>query len=250
MKLILITRTEIIKKIFLLVCKKLAINLIIQDNLIINHRVDFIIVDEEFINDDFNSLKQYTKKLVAITSEELPFEKSRDFIINRPFLPASLEEVLAQQCEFIKEENIDEKEVSTNYVESLVDDIALNIEKENDGSIVSISSLNQGGVLDFNELNRITNILHNDNVQNKISSVDEDENDWEDISEIIDSALNEIEDYEFKVEKDQKKPIKVLLNNYNISELKPFLQKFDKSVIDKLSSGKDVDITLCLKVNK
>ncbi len=134
-----------------------------------------------------------------------------------------------------------------SYVESLADDVALNIEEENDESIVTIASLNNGGVLDFNELDKISDILHDDDVQNEVVV---DENDWKDISEIIDDALNEVKEYEFEVEHNEHEPIKVLLNNYNISELKPFLQKFDQRVIDRLSSGEDVDITLCLKVNK
>ncbi len=63
MNLILITKTAIIEKIFSLVCKKLAINLTVENSLTINKKVDFIVVDEEFINDEFNSLKQYTKKI-------------------------------------------------------------------------------------------------------------------------------------------------------------------------------------------
>lgn len=259
MNLILITKTAIIEKIFSLVCKKLSINLTVENSLSIdNKRVDFIIVDEEFINDDFNSLKQYTKKLAAITSEELSFDKSRDFIINRPFLPTSLEELLKEEALYIKEDqenenkklvedDIDEEEILSNYVESLADDIASNIEDENDESIVTIASLNNGGVLDFNELGKISDILHDDDVQNEVVV---DENDWKDINEIIDDALNEVKEYEFDLEHNENEPIKVLLNNYNISELKPFLQKFDQRVIDRLSNGEDVDITLCLKVNK
>ena len=258
MNLILITRTAMIEKIFSLVCKKLEIQLKVQSSLQVEKSVDIIVVDQDFINDEFNFLKQYTRKLAAITSEELPFDKSRDFIISRPFLPTQLEELLKEQVDFIKEdleqeeqgslkEEIDEEALMTNYVESLADDVAYNIEEENDESIVTIASLNDGGVLDFNELGKINDILHDDEVQDEIIV---DENDWKDINEIIDDALNEVKEYEFDLEEDENRPIRVLLNNYNISELKPFLQKFDQKVIDKLSNGEDVDITLSLKVNK
>ncbi len=255
MNLVLITKTAIIEKIFSLVCKKLSLNLIVKNDLEIKDSIDIIVVDEEFVNDEFNSLKQYTKKLAAIVSEELPFDKSRDFIINRPFLPATLEELLSEQVEFIKEDNlnekeeeqeIDEEEVLANYVESLAEDVADTIEEDNDESIVTIASLNDGGVLDNLELHKISDILHDDNVQDSVSV---DENDWKDINEIIDDALTEVNEYEFDLE-EKDKPIRLILNNYNISELKPFLQKFDQSVIDRLSSGEDVDVTLCLKVNK
>ncbi len=253
MNLILISKTPMIEKIFSLVCNKLNINLIIKNNLNIEKNVDFIIVDEEFIDDDFNKLRQFTKKIAAITSEELPFDKSRDFIVNRPFLPTNLEELLKEQMAFIIEDNsivsneiINEEEVVTNYVESLADDVAYDIEEDNDESIVSITSINNGGVLDNNELHKISDILHDDTVQNEVIV---DENDWKDISDIIDDALDEVKEYEFDLEKNNE-PVRLLLNNYNINELKPFLQKFDQSVIDRLSSGEDVDVILSLKVNK
>ena len=254
MNLVLVTKTPIIEKIFSLICRKLDINIIIKNDLTINDKVDFIIIDEEFINDDFNSLKQKTKKIAAISSEELPFDKSRDFIIDRPFLPKTLEELLKEQISFIKEDEkneketediINEEEIITDYVESLADDVAYNIDEENDESIVSIASLKIGGVLDNSELGKISEILHDDDVQNHVTV---DENDWKDINEIIDDALNEVNDYEFDLEDEEK--VKVILNNYNISELKPFLQKFDQRVIDRLSNGENVDITLSLKVNK
>lgn len=255
MNLILITKTPMVEKIFTLICKKLNINILVKDDLDIQNNVDFIIVDEDFVNDDFNSLKQKTRKIAAITSEELPFDKSRDFIINRPFLPTALELLLAEQMSFIKEDDLDnneslqkdinEEELMSNYVESLADDVAYNIEEEGDESIVTLASVNNGGVLDNSELHKISDILHDDDVQNEITV---DENDWKDISDIIDDALDEVSDYEFDI--NGSDPIKLILNNYNISELKPFLQKFDQSVIDRLSNGDDVDVVLSLKVNK
>jgi len=251
MDLILVTKTPIVEKIFSLVCVKLDIKLFIKDNLEITDFVDFIIIDEEFVNDDFNSLKRFTKKIAAITSEELPFDKSRDFIIPRTFLPARIEELLEEQFVFIKDENeiennINEEASISDYVESLADDVAYDIEEESDESIVTLASLKDGGVLDNLELGKISEILHDDDVHNEIAV---DDNDWKDINEIIDDALNEVNEYEFDLKTDVNQPIKLILNNYNISELKPFLQKFDQSVIDKLSSGQDVDVTLSLKVN-
>lgn len=263
MNLTLVSKTPMVMKIFTLVSNKLNINLIIKDNIEIEDENDFIIVDEEFINDEFNNLRKYTKKLAAITSDELPFNKTRDFIVNRPFLPTTLEEMLSEQIEFIKEDEKtiakevpddlssfdieSEEQIITDYVDSLVDDVAYNIEEENDESIVTLASLNDGGILDNLELNKISDILHDDDIQNEVSV---DENDWKDITDIIDEALSEVKDYEFDLEAESRAPIRLLLNNYNIDELKPFLQKFDQSVIDRLSNGEDVDVTLSLKVNK
>ncbi|XOB62944.1 hypothetical protein ACMC56_03860 [Campylobacterota bacterium DY0563] len=266
MDLILVTKTPIIEKIFTLVCAKIGLKLSVQEDLGFSESVDIIIVDEEFVTEEFNSLKTFTKKLAAIVSEELPFDKSRDFIINRPFLPTELEVLLKEQIDFINDEiefnkkqyqpiedyssEFSEEEIISNYVESLAEDVAMDIEDENDESIVTIASLNNGGVLDNNELTKISDILHDDEIHDKVSHT-VDENDWKDINAIIDDALSEVRDYEFDLdEQDENKPRKLILNNYSINELKPFLQKFDQSVIDKLSSGEDVDVTLSLKVSK
>lgn len=259
MNLALITKTEIIEKIFSLVCNKLNLTLIIKDDLNFEDKVDFIFIDEEFINDDFNSLKSHTKKLAAITSEELPFDKSRDFILQRPFLPKVLEELLHEQIEFLKEDEKEEQEtlssnrndsfiedeeaVITNYVESLAEDVAFDIEEESDESIITLASLKDGGILDGSELGKITEILHDDDIQNQVNV---DENDWKDISEIIDDALSEVNDYEFDVNL-KNEPVKLVLNNYNIDELKPFLMKFNQGVIDRLSNGEEVDIKMSLR---
>lgn len=257
MNLILITKTAIIEKIFRLICQKTGINITIQNSLNINENVDFIVVDEEFVNDDFNKLKSYTKKLAAIVSEELPFNKTRDFIINRPFLPNYLEQLLKEQIEFIKDDekqnkksnnDFDESEIVSSYVETLADDIADTIEEESDESIVTIASLKTGGILDNNELSKISSML--DEKDSIDIEYEVNESDWKDISEIIDEALSEVKEYEFELEANKFQPIRLILNNYNINELKPFLQKFDQSVIDRLASGEDVDVTLCLKVNK
>ncbi|QDF28221.1 hypothetical protein [Halarcobacter anaerophilus] len=259
MDLILVSKTAIIEKIFTLVCAKMNINLTVQDSLDFDKNVDIIVIDEEFVNEEFNTLKTYTKKLAAIVSEELPFDKSRDFIVNRPFLPNVLENLLKEQIEFIKDdeksqkkratEDFNEEEIISNYVESLAEDVAMDIEEDNDESIVTVASLNKGGVLDNNELTKISDILHDDEIHDKVST-GVDENDWKDINTIIDDALNEVKEYEFDLKDKKEGPSKLILNNYSINELKPFLQKFDQSVIDRLSNGEDVDVTLSLRVNK
>ena len=95
MNLLLISETAIIEQIFSLVCKKLNIELNITQSTDVEENYDLIIIDQSFIDDKFNIIKQFSKKLGAISSEELPFDKSRDFIIPRPFLPTKLESKLA-----------------------------------------------------------------------------------------------------------------------------------------------------------
>jgi len=259
--LLLITKTKMIMKIFDLICTKLDIKLHIQSNTDVNNsRFDFIIVDQEFIDDRFNIIKQLTNKIGAISNEELPFDKSRDFIIPRPFLPHDLQNILIEQIEYIKEDKRVEKKVIdtynedaedvTSYLDTLADDIAEDIEDEGDESIISIAALRDGGVLDKSELGKINSLLEDSDLESKLlrqyQDEDEmDENDWKDLSEIIDDALNEVADYEFDV--NYNEPVKLILNNYNIDELRPLLSKFNQSVIDKLSQGETIDLKLSLK---
>ncbi len=250
MKILLVSKTQIINKIFALIASKLNFDLRIQDHLKIETSYDFIIIDEDFIDDSFNFLKKHTKKLGAIVSEELPFDKSRDFIIARPFLPADLEEIIKDEIQAL---NIEQREALYNvknddetdkdvfdYVESLDDD--LDDYEEYDESIVTLASLNTGGVLDNKELSKI-NILLKDNPIS--SSEDLDEVDWKNLSEIIDDALNEVQDYEFDLGNDDA--VHLILNQYNINELKPLFKKFNQSIIDRLSNGECIDLKLSLK---
>ena len=264
MTILLICDAGIIEHIFTLVCKRLHIKLTIQKTNSVNEKFDLIIIDQSFIDDKFNTIKQFSKKLGAISSEELSFDKSRDFIIPRPFLPTKLEEILIEQIEYIKEEKSKEKELELNryeededvfvpitkkYIESLDskntnysdDDL---YEEEDDESIISSNSLNIGGILDHRELSKINNILREDVIQNEINF---EKTDWKDIAAIIDDALDEVKEYEFDLTQSPIKPYNLVLSNFHINELRPLLEKFDQTVIDRLSSGESVDIRLSLK---
>ncbi len=59
MTILLICETAIIEHIFTLVCKKLRVNLTIQKTNSVNDRYDLIIIDQSFIDDKFNTIKQY-----------------------------------------------------------------------------------------------------------------------------------------------------------------------------------------------
>ena len=264
MTILLICETAIIEHIFTLVCKRLHVNLTIQKTNSVNDKFDLIIIDQSFIDDKFNTIKQFSKKLGAICSEELPFDKSRDFIIQRPFLPTKLEEILIEQIEIIKEDRAKEKESDLNryeededvfvpitkkYIESLdsnhtnysQDDF---YEEEDDESIINPSLLNIGGILDHGELSKINNILREDVIQNEINL---EKTDWKDIAAIIDDALEEVKEYEFDLTQPPIKHYNLVLSNFHINELRPLLEKFDQTVIDRLSSGESVDIRLSLK---
>ncbi len=251
MKLLLICRTPIIVKIFTLICKKLNIIVDVQEDNNVDEKYDIIVIDSEFVDDRFNIIKQFCSKIGAICSEDLPFDKSRDFIIPRPFLPAQLQEILVDIVESIAEdlnkEKIQETKHNTpsqedEYMDSLVNYIAQDIENENDESIVSFASLKKGGVLDSKELGKIQSLL---NIEPPMNEVEMNEEDWLDLSEIIDKALDEVKDYEFDF--NDSGAITLILSKFTMEELKPLLLKLDQNSIDKLTTGGSINLELKLK---
>ncbi len=259
MTLLLISETTIVTQIFSLVCKRMNIDLKTSTSTSINEHYDLIIIDQKFVDDKFNIIKQYSKKLGAISSEDLPFDKSRDFIIPRPFLPTKLQEILNEQISYIKEEETfaasntytkdEDVTVPVNeYIETLADDVYTQIEEESDESIINLATLKDGGVLDRSEISKISDILNEDTKKETTSL---DENDWQDISSIIDDALDEVRHYEVDLGQtsinNSSDTYDVILNNYNIEELKPLLNKLNQNLIDKISNGEIIDLRLILK---
>lgn len=277
MRLLLISEVGIVEHIFKLVCKRLNIEILVQNKSVVNDEFDFLVLDQAYIDDSFNNYKQYTKKLGAITSEELDFSKSRDFIIPRPFLPNQLENILKEQLEHLKEDNLTAKR--SKYVQSSDEDedflvsyeeiqkeqeiLKDNLKKESpfsnldkidfdefedeyeDESLVSLDHFKNGGILDTNELTRINGILREERIHNEMNL---EKNDWKDINLIIDEALDEVREYQFEEPKDGEKEIyNLILNKYSIEELKPFLEKFNQDIINKLVSGESVDVKISLK---
>jgi len=261
-KLLLICNTAIITHIFTLVCKKLNIELIIQDTNNISTKCDLIVIDQPFLDDKFVKIKKLAHKIGAISAEELSFDKPRDFLIPRPFLPTKLENLLKEQIKIIKEEQKESGNLA-NFVEEDEDDIASSLVDfinydlsenssvrvdldediiEEDESIVSLSSLKKGGVLDNNELNKINALLKGDN-SNTIKKED-----WKDISQIIDEALDEVKEYELQI--DEAEQYHLILSRFKLDEVKPLLTKLNQDLVDKLSSGQTIDIKISLKEQK
>ena len=104
--------------------------------------------------------------------------------------------------------------------------------------MVTFDSLNEGGVLDRDELSKINSILSNN--KDVIKEID-----LKEISDIIDDALNEIKEFEFDFLSDTK--YEIILTEYKVEELKPLLSKLNQNIIDKLMKGEVIDITLKLK---
>ena len=263
--IILVSRKPIIIQIFTLVCKKLHIKLEVLDEVQVDHKVDIIIIDNDFIDDRFNVVKSYAKLMGAISKKELPFGSANDFIIPLPFLPSSLENILVKQLDILKKRDntktyisnveveddsyIEENEVepAVNYLESLADDIAIDIDEENDDSIISFSSLNNGGILDTKELSNIQNIMKKGkNLTKEDFTHDKEEDEWTDLSSIIDQAIDEVNTVSEIYSKFDNKPIKVLLNNYELEELTPLLNKLDQDIIDSITEGYEINLQIKL----
>lgn len=263
--LILVSKKPIIIQIFTLVCKKINIKLEVLDEVQIDHKVDIIIIDSDFIDDRFDIVKSYAKIMGAISKEELPFGSANDFIIPLPFLPSSLEEILDNQLDILQkrtnaktyitnvevddeiEEPYVEVEPAVEYLESLADDIAFDMEEENDDSIVPLAALNQGGILDTRELSNIQNIMtSSSNVRKEDFDEDKIEDEWMDLSSIIDQAIDEVNTVSEIYSKFDNKPIKVLLNNYELDELTPLLNKLDQDIIDSLTDGYEINLQIKL----
>jgi hypothetical protein len=279
--LILISRKPIVVQIFTLVCKKLHISLEVLDEPQIDHKVDIIIVDSDFISDRINIFKSYCKLVGAISKEELPYEIANDFLIPLPFLPSTLQNVLDEQLDILEkrerskvyvsnvevpatdddneylEENqnnensskdFDERpELAVDYLEGLADNIATDMEEETDDSMVSITSVKNGGILDSKELSMIEDLI-NDSNEKKIEQMTQDidenssEDQWQDLSSVIDQAIQEVN----MLDDMESKPLIINMNKYELDQLKPLLNLLDQKTIDELAEGKDISMVLRL----
>ncbi|NQY24122.1 MAG: hypothetical protein HRT41_08810 [Campylobacteraceae bacterium] len=256
MKLLLLSKTPIIIQIFKLICVKLELEYKNDISKKIQEKYDLIVLDEEYIVKDFSHIKQYARRIGIISKDKLSTDTASDFEITRPFLPKQLNDILEEQIVFLKNEVLEEiKQEEENmkdeslvnidelnsYVDSIADYIVDDIDNDNDESIVSFSSLNEGGVLDSSELSKINQILLDSSVED---AYELDQREWKDLSDVIDEALNEVKEYEFS---DSNKSIDLILNQYNLDELSPLFSKVDQSIIDRLTRGESIDIRLSLK---
>ena len=256
MKLLLLSKTPIIIQIFKLICVKLELEYKNDISKKIQEKYDLIVLDEEYIVKDFSHIKQYARRIGIISKDKLSTDTASDFEITRPFLPKQLNDILEEQIVFLKNEVLEEiKQEEENmkdeslvnidelnsYVDSIADYIVDDIDNDNDESIVSFSSLNEGGVLDSSELSKINQILLDSSVED---AYELDQREWKDLSDVIDEALNEVKEYEFS---DSNKSIDLILNQYNLDELSPLFSIVDQSINDRLTRGESIDIRLSLK---
>ncbi|HIP11378.1 MAG TPA: hypothetical protein EYG97_02485 [Arcobacter sp.] len=270
--IILLSKLDIVNQIFTLVCKKLSLNLTIIDNDELLEETDVLLVDSEFLQNNLIKYKTYSNKIILITnkSDNLDLEFER---FNKPFLPSALE-VFLKNIDIKSNENIklspieEMKEVfNTEDIEqeeqiqednlddliSFVDNISSEKEMEEfneydeldiDDITVKKEDLGDGGVLDSVELDKLFDMINDsdDEFVSKPSSSMDDE-DWVDLSDIIDTAIADVQEYKFE----EDKAIKLILNKYSMSELSPLFNKLDQNIINSLSDGKEITVKLRLQ---
>jgi hypothetical protein len=261
MNLLLLTKTAIIKQIFNLVSHKLDIKITISTDTKYNSvDYDLVVVDDELYNEELS--KGDTNRFIIISKDVDYYKPKADLVIQKPFLPSSLLTILTKQINQITT-NIDsikdnttisidddeESQQSIDYIQTLADDISNEITNETDESIVPSSFVTNGGILDTNELSNIQNILDDtSSIQPQPNTTnqnqDDNEDDWHDLSQIIDQAIDEVNSYHYE----SKKPIKLILNKYSINELSPLLNKLDQNIIDALTNGEEIELQLKMEL--
>ncbi len=256
MKLLVISKTAIIKQICNLVAIKLELDLTIIEENIVDTNYDLIIVEDELCNINF-PINSYAKR-VGIISKNNDSKFENDFLIGKPFMPSTLLTILEEQISLIKTpkiieqtnyieddlvDNNEEIVLAEDFLETLADDISDEIEDENDESIVSATSSTEGGILDSKELSKIQDILDfNSNNTFQLDKETLEDEDWINLSDIIDQAIDEVREYQFNAHE----PIKLMLNDYSMKELNPLLHKLDQNIIDALTNGEEINLKLKL----
>jgi hypothetical protein len=140
-----------------------------------------------------------------------------------------------------------------DYLESLANNIADDMDEESDESIVSLASLNKGGVLDVTELAKINSIFGDEDSKpshaQSFISHEEKEDPWQDLSSIIDQAISEVNSSDELSSRQVKESntIDIKLNDYNLEDLKPFLSLLNQEIIDQLTNGKKITVNLELE---
>lgn len=245
----LVTKTQIISKIFRLVCNKLDINLDIITNDNNLKSTDVLIYDEDVF--DKNHLVRYksASNLLAVIGKENLYEYDSCFLIKKPFLPSQLQktiqELIDNDNEINSKDDIDNETFHLNSnVEDLVefiDSIDENSSEDFEQINISKSDLSNGGVLDKEELGKLHQMINKSDEEFDFKEENSDINDWTELSDIIDKAIDDVQEYDFEDD------LTLVLNQYTIDELKPLLSKFNQNIINKLEMGNEVSIKLVLK---
>ena len=252
----LISNTPIINKIFTLISNKLMVHLKIYTAIDdVEKNIDLVVVDDIFLEENIIKLKSFCNTLVLL-KEDGSDENGFDFIIEKPFLPSTLSINLEKILKSVDENNINNQQVYTSeeptneeitddlakFIDTLVSEIDEESSFNSDDLTVKKEQLGHGGVLDKEELSKLFDMINDDKPDNYFKNI-EKEDDWIELSEIIDRAIDDVSTYAFK----ENQPIKLILNQYSIEELAPLLKKLDQNIIDRLTDGNEITLQLRLE---
>ena len=260
----LLSNTPIINKIFTLISNKLMVHLKIYTSADdVTKDIDLIVVDDSFLDENIIKLRSFCDTLVLLKNNNSK-EDGFDFIIEKPFLPstlsANLEKILISVDEKINNKKNEITKTQKVYAtdepthEEITDDLAKfidslvnEVDEENSNSddlTVKKEQLGHGGVLDKDELSKLYDMINDDTSDSYLKNVQK-EDDWIELSDIIDQAIDDVSTYQFK----DNQPIKLILNQYSIEELAPLLKKLNQNVIDRLTEGNEITLQLRLENN-
>ncbi len=257
----LISKTNIIKQIFKLVSKKLSIDLIIIENTDELHPTDILVLDNQFNDGDIVKYKTICKKILLLSTDD-NIDTNFDAQIKKPFLPSQLqtflEKIKKDYNSEIQISNIPQKEEENivddlvSFVESIPDetiyeddepDEYCGILPDTEDTVVTKDDLGDGGVLDINELSKLHELINDEHSNDEEKEIKLNDEDLVDLSDLIDQAIDDINDYDFEV----NKPIKLILNKYSMAELSPLFKKLNQNIIDNLVDGKEISLQLKLE---
>lgn len=252
----LISNTPIINKIFTLISNKLMVHLKIYTAIDdVEKNIDLVVVDDIFLEENIIKLKSFCNTLVLLKDDSSD-ENGFDFIIEKPFLPSTLSINLEKILKSVDENNLNKQQVYTSeeptneeitddlakFIDTLVSEIDEESSFNSDDLTVKKEQLGHGGVLDKEELSKLFDMINDDKPDNYFKNI-EKEDDWIELSDIIDRAIDDVSTYAFK----ENQPIKLILNQYSIEELAPLLKKLDQNIIDRLTDGNEITLQLRLE---
>lgn len=272
----LISNTEIINKIFTLIANKLMVNLKIYRTANIVQNVDLIIVDDFFLNENIIKLRANCDTLVILKNDSRS-EPNFDFVIEKPFLPSTLSVNLEKILKNIEQNsipthhqsNISKENISSyqnpennqtfyksseptneeitndlsSFISNMIDEIDEEKHYNSDDLTVTKEQLGHGGVLDKDELSKLYDMINDDSSSGDFLKNTEQKDDWIELSDIIDQAIDDLATYNFK----ENKPIKLILNQYSMDEISPLLKQLNQNIIDSLSDGNEITLQLRLE---
>ena len=261
----LITNTDIIKQIFKLVCNKLSLNLeIYPDDTIVN-KTDILIYEDINYNSDELIRYRSSCSVLAVIATKKVYEYEGCYLIKKPFLPSQLIEsiselinniteniVIDNKKEELEEINFLDNNIAKNDISGEVDDLVDFIDNMEDNKnneliddediVIHKDDLGHGGVLDQKELLNLHDIISEENEISNINEIKHDD-EWLELNDIIDDVIDDITHE--PIEKEEE--ILLVLNRFTMDELSPLLNKLNQDVIDKISTGNDVNIKLRLE---